>query len=355
MSRPIFAQIDTLALQHNLSVIRQHTPHARIMAVVKANAYGHGLALAARALWDADGFAVATIDEAVQLRDLGWIKPILLLEGLFSAVDIPLCSTHQLSLVIHHSEQINWLRAARLTRPLSVFVKFNSGMNRLGFKHDAYRVALAQIQSIPALSPITLMSHFATADDTHGVTAQLDNIQKCFALLPYPVSLANSAALLRYPDTQRDWVRPGIALYGASPFADTSAASLNLRPVMTLHSQIIAIQTLKAGEALGYGQLWLADRETRVGIVACGYADGYPRHAVTGTPILVNGVRTRTLGRVSMDMLFVDLTAIPNAHIGSPVILWGQGLPVEEVATAAGTISYELLCARAQRVPDQVV
>lgn len=353
MSRPIFAHIDTLALQHNLSIIRRHAPHARIMAVVKANAYGHGLARVRRALWDADGFAVATIDEAVQLRELGWIKPILLLEGLFNAADISACLAHRVSLVIHHSEQINWLRAAKLTQPIPVFVKFNSGMNRLGFKCDAFRIALAQIQSIPTLSPITLMSHFATADDHHGVTSQLANIQKCFALLPYPMSLANSAALLRYPDTHRDWIRPGIALYGASPFSDTSAASLNLRPVMTLHSQIIAIQTLKSGESLGYGQLWSADRDTRVGIVACGYADGYPRHAVTGTPILVNGVRTRTLGRVSMDMLFVDLTAIPDANISSPVTLWGSGLPVEEVAAAAGTVSYELLCARAQRVPDQ--
>ena len=354
MPRPIFAHIDTLALQHNLSVIRHHAPHARIMAVVKANAYGHGLACAARALWSVDGFAVATVEEAIRLRELGWIKPILLLEGIFDAADISVCVAHRLSLVIHHSEQINWLRAAKLTQPIPVFIKFNSGMNRLGFKHHAFRIALAQIQSIPKLSPITLMSHFATADDSQGVSSQLTDIQQCFALLPYPVSLANSAALLRYPNTHRDWIRPGIALYGASPFADTSAASLDLHPVMTLHSQIIAIQTLRSGEALGYGQLWLADRDTRVGIVACGYADGYPRHAVTGTPILVNGIRTRTLGRVSMDMLFVDLTAIPDVNIGSPVILWGQGLPVEEVATAAGTISYELLCARAQRVPDQI-
>jgi alanine racemase len=353
--RPIFAYIDTTALQHNLSVTRRHAPHARVMAVVKANGYGHGLARVASALWEADGFAVASIEEAIQLRDLGWVKPILLLEGIFDSSEISLCVTHQLTLVIHNSEQINWLRAAKLKQAIPVFIKFNSGMNRLGFPAATFRIALAQIQSIPMLSPITLMSHFATADDQYGVTTQLAEIQQHFALLPYPMSLANSAAILRYPDTHRDWIRPGISLYGASPFTDTSAASLNLRPVMTLHSQIIAIQTLKTGDALGYGRLWVADRNSRVGIVACGYADGYPRHATTGTPILVNGKRTRTLGRVSMDMLFVDLTELADAGIGSQVILWGHGLPVEEVAQAAGTISYELLCARAQRVPERAL
>lgn len=355
MSRPIFAHIDTQALQHNLSVTRRYAPHARVMAVVKANGYGHGLTRVARALWDADGFAVASVNEAIQLRDLGWRKPILLLEGIFDATEISLCLTHQLSLVIHHSEQINWLRAAKLTQAIPVFIKFNSGMNRLGFSPANFRIALAQIQSIPMLSPVTLMSHFATADDQYGVAAQLAEIRQHFALLPYPISLANSAAILRYPDTHHDWVRPGISLYGASPFADTTAASLDLRPVMTLHSQIIAVQTLKAGEALGYGRLWIADRDSRIGVVACGYADGYPRHAVTGTPILVNGKRTRTLGRVSMDMLFVDLTELADAGVGSQVILWGRGLPIEEVAQAAGTISYELLCARAQRVPEREI
>ncbi|NOT16724.1 MAG: alanine racemase [Sulfuriferula sp.] len=353
MSRPVFAYIDTVALQHNLSVIRRHVGTSRIIAVVKADGYGHGLARIAQALLGADSCAVASIDEAIQLRELGWTKPILLLEGVFEIEEIRYCIQYDLSIVIHHYEQINMLRAAKLTQTIPVFIKFNSGMNRLGFKQDAFRTALAQIQSIAMLSPITLMSHFATADDDNGISTQMNIIQQQFARLPYPTSLANSAAALRYPASHGEWIRAGIALYGASPFADTRADTLDLRPVMTLHSRIIAVQTLMTGEALGYGLIWVAERNSRIGIVACGYADGYPRHASTGTPILVNGQRTQVLGRVSMDMLFVDLTQLPDAGVGSQVILWGQGLPVEEVAQAAGTISYELLCARAKRVTER--
>ena len=353
MSRPLFAHIDTAALQHNLSVARSHAGQGRIMAVVKANGYGHGLARVAHALWATDGFAVASLDEAVQLRELGWQKPILLLEGIFSADEITACINHQLTVAIHHFEQIHMLQAARLASPLSVFLKLNSGMNRLGFKPQDYLNALTQLQAIPACGDITLMSHFATADDDYGIADQLQVMQRCFSQLSYPVSIANSAALFRYPAHHGDWARPGIALYGASPFAEMTAQALDLRPVMTLHSQIIGIQMLNTGDALGYGRAWIADRPSRIGVVACGYADGYPRHAPTGTPILVNGQLTRTLGRISMDMLFVDLTELPTAQVGSTVILWGKGLPVEAVAQAAGTISYELLCARAQRVPER--
>lgn len=355
MSRPLFAHIDTAALQHNLSVARSHAGQGRIMAVVKANGYGHGLARVAHALWAADGFAVASLDEAVQLRELGWQKPILLLEGIFAADEITECINHQLTVAIHHFEQIHMLQSARLASPLPVFLKLNSGMNRLGFKPQVYLHALTQLQAIPACGDITLMSHFATADDDYGIADQLQVMQRCFAQLSYPVSIANSAALFRYPAQHGDWARPGIALYGASPFAEVTAQTLDLRPVMTLHSQIIAIQTLNTGDALGYGRAWVADHPCRIGVVACGYADGYPRHAPTGTPILVNGQLTRTLGRVSMDMLFVDLTELPTAQVGSTVILWGKGLPVEAVAQAAGTISYELLCARAQRVPEREI
>lgn len=353
MTRPTFAHIDTAALRHNLAVARNHAGNSRIMAVVKANGYGHGLACVAQALADADGFAVATLDEAVFLRNTGWRKPILLLEGIFAADEIAACVAHQLSLVVHQREQIDLLSAARLTQPVPIFLKLNSGMNRLGFSADQYAQALTELQSIPMLSNITQMSHFATADDAIGITDQLRVIQTSFAASGYPTSLANSAALFRYPASLGDWVRPGIALYGASPFAERSAASLQLQPVMTLHSQIIAVQTLRSGAALGYGQAWIADKTSRIGIVACGYADGYPRHAPTGTPVLVDGQRTRTLGRVSMDMLFVDLTDLVETGVGSQVILWGQGLPVETVALAAGTISYELLCARAQRVSER--
>ncbi|MDR3391544.1 MAG: alanine racemase [Sulfuriferula sp.] len=351
MTRPLFAHIDTDALQHNLTISRKHAGNARIMAVVKANGYGHGLARVAQALWAADGFAVASLEEAVQLRDLGWRKPILLLEGIFAANEIAECAERQLSVAIHHFDQIRMLQTVKPAQPFALFLKLNSGMNRLGFKPQNFPQALAQLQALPEFADITLMSHFATADDEHGIAEQLQVIQDCFNGLSYPVSIANSAALLRYPVTQGHWVRPGIALYGASPFAEMTAEAFDLRPVMTLYSRIIAVQTLIAGNALGYGRTWIADRPTRIGVVACGYADGYPRHAPTGTPIMVDGRITRTLGRVSMDMLFVDLTDLPEANVGSPVVLWGTGLPVEMVAEAAGTISYELLCARAQRVP----
>ncbi|ARU32654.1 alanine racemase [Sulfuriferula sp. AH1] len=352
MARPIFAHIDTDALKHNLGVIRNHAGTARIMAVIKANGYGHGMAKVARALWTTDGFAVASIDEAIQLRELGWLKPILLLEGVFGADEIAACVNHRIAITVHHFDQIRMLQASKPAQSLALFLKLNSGMNRLGFEPQDFLRALAQLQAMQTCTDITLMSHFATADDAYGIADQLQVIQTCFDELPYPVSLANSAALFRYPASRGDWVRPGIALYGASPFADTAASALDLRPAMTLHSRIIAVQTLKPGDALGYGRTWIADRPSRIGVVACGYADGYPRHAPTGTPILVNGQLTRTLGRVSMDMMFADLTGLPDADAGSAVILWGKGLPVESVASAAGTISYELLCARAQRVPD---
>lgn len=353
MTRPLFAHIDADALQHNLAVARSHAGKARIMAVVKANAYGHGLSRVAQALWATDGFAVASLEEAVQLRDLGWQKPILLLEGAFAASEIDECVNRQLTLAVHQFEQIRMLQMTKIAQPLAIFLKLNSGMNRLGFKPQDYPLALAQLQVMAACTNITLMSHFATADDANGVTEQLNIIKKCFSGLAYPMSIANSAALFRYPACKGDWVRPGIALYGASPFTDASADTLDLHPVMTLYSQIIAVQTLMRGDALGYARAWFADRPSRIGVVACGYADGYPRHAPTGTPVLVNGHVTRTLGRVSMDMLFVDLTTLPDAGVGSPVVLWGKGLPVEQIALSAGTISYELLCARAQRVPAQ--
>ncbi len=352
MTRPISVLIDQNALRHNLGIFRQRAPHSQIMAVVKANAYGHGIGSVLPALGGADALAVACLEEALQLRQLGWRKPILLLEGIFEPREIADCIAHNLSVVVHHQEQVQMLLAARLTAPLPVFVKLNSGMNRLGFNPNEYHHAIASLRTQPMLAGITQISHFATADEAAGISAQLQVIDRHFADHPYPVSLANSAALLRYSETHRQWVRPGIALYGASPFSDISAASLQLKPVMHLQSRIIAIQNLQPGQAVGYGMSWVANHPTRVGIVACGYADGYPRHAGTGTPIQVNGQRTRTLGRVSMDMLCADLSEIPLAQVGSPVTLWGEAVPVDTVAQAAGTIGYELLCARAQRVPE---
>ncbi|MGA9992312.1 MAG: alanine racemase [Thiobacillaceae bacterium] len=349
--RPLVAKISLDALAHNLRVARQHAGQARIMAVVKANAYGHGLTRALRALAGSDGHAVLSIDEAANLRQLGVEKPILLLEGFFQAAELADIVKLQLTPVIHDAEQLELLTCQQFAAPLDVFIKFNSGMNRLGFPLHRFDAVMAQIRAFENIRSLTLMTHFATADEPPGVDWQAAPFLKKAAVTGLPLSLANSAALLRYPDMARDWVRPGIMLYGASPFADVSAAGLGLKPAMTLQSEIIAVQHLMAGAGLGYGLTWHAEESTKVGIVACGYADGYPRHAPAGTPVLVQDRATRTLGRVSMDMLYVDLSDLPEAGVGSPVTLWGEGLPVEDVARAAGTISYELLCALAPRVP----
>jgi alanine racemase len=353
MSRPIQALIDLSALSHNLSVVRSYASRSRVMAVIKADAYGHGLLRAAEALGRADGFAMLEMDAAVRLRETGYRRTILLLEGFFAIEELAWIEQHHLSTVIHHHEQLAMLSAYRPRRRLDVFLKLNTGMNRLGFTLEQFPAALENLKANPAVGQITLMTHFAGADESdrnESVAAQL----KCFKAVAegrsLPCSLANSAAILRYPETHADWVRPGIMLYGASPFSDKTAAELNLYPAMTVSSKIIAVQTLKSGDGVGYGHIFRADRPMRVGIVAGGYADGYPRHAPAGTAVLVNGKRTRVIGRVSMDMLHVDLSGIEDAGVGSPVTLWGKGLPVDEVARSAGTVSYELLCALAPRM-----
>lgn len=324
------------------------------MAVVKANAYGHGLLRAAAALAKADAFAVLEIEGALRLREAGHEQEIVLLEGVFEAAELPLASKHGLSLVVHHQEQVAMLEATRVRRKLRVFLKVNSGMNRLGFPLGEVRNALARLQGCAAVSEVVLMTHFANADDQRGIAWQLERFRTVASSRMLPVSMANSAALLRYPETRFGWVRPGLMLYGASPFADESGETLELQPAMTLQSEIIAVQDLRPGDRVGYGGIFTAEQAMRVGVVACGYADGYPRNAPTGTPILVDEKRTHTLGRVSMDTLCVDLAAVPAARVGTPVTLWGRGMPVEEVATSAGTIAYELLCALAPRVRTEV-
>ena len=350
MSRPIQARIDLTALERNLHAARRLTS-ARIMAVIKANAYGHGLLHTAEALQAADGFALLDISDAVRLREAGFRQTLLLLEGVFTADTMPLLAEYDIATVLHSPHQLAMLDAYPRRGSLSLWLKINTGMNRLGFMPEAVPAVMAQLKAHPAVKDVTLMSHFATADEAAGVAVQLDRFNALAAAYNMPCSLANSAALLRYPATHGDWVRPGIMLYGSSPFAETSPQELGLRPVMTLTSEIISVREIQSGEQVGYGGMFRADRRMRVGVVACGYADGYPRHATSGTPILVNGQRTRTLGRVSMDMLSVDLSGLPDAEIGSRVTLWGEGLPVDEIAQAAGTISYELLCALAARVP----
>ena len=353
MTRPIRATIDLPALRGNFAVAREHAAGAALWVVIKANAYGHGLMRTAGALDDlADGFALLDLEDAIALREAGFRQPILLLEGFFEADELPLLAEYGLTPVVHSLEQVEMLADAALPSRLQVYLKLNSGMNRLGLTAEEFHVALTALGTTPAVGGITLMTHFADADLERGIDWQMARFEEAVQGCEHPVSLANSAALLRYPQARRGWTRPGIMLYGSSPYPqDASAESLGLRPVMTLSSRLIAVQELAAGERVGYGGIFTAERPMRIGIVACGYADGYPRHAPVGTPVLVEGRRTRTVGRVSMDMIMVDLDGIPDAGIGSPVVLWGEGLPVDDVATAACTVSYELLCALAARVP----
>jgi alanine racemase len=352
MPRPIRATISAAALAHNLTVAQRHAGDAKVWAVLKANAYGHGLERAARALAAADGFAVLDFQEALRLRAAGVRKPILLLEGFFKAADLELMDRHALTPVIHNPEQVEMLKRTPLARETEVYLKVNSGMNRLGFGLEALRPAYNELRMHPQVKRLIFMTHFADADGASGVRAQLDWFNEL--VKPFEAqgrSLANSAALVRFPEARGDWVRPGIMLYGCSPFADQSAEAIGLRPAMTLGSELIATQHLEPGERVGYGFSYEAVGEITIGVVACGYADGYPRHAPTGTPVLVNGKRTRIVGRVSMDMITVDISDIPEAYIGTPVTLWGEGLPADEVAAAAGTLSYELLCKLTPRVP----
>jgi alanine racemase len=357
MPRPIRALIHPDALAHNLAQARARAPNAKVWAVIKANAYGHGIERVFDALRGADGFALLDLAEAERVRALGWRGPILLLEGCFEPRDLEACSRLQLWHVVHTADQIHWLAAHKTPHPQRVYLKLNSGMNRLGFMPDAYRGAWARLDALPQVEQVVLMTHFANADSDIGIAAQAALFDRTTRDLPGQRTLANSAAILRHPQAHADEVRAGIMLYGSSPDHPAHGCThWQLEPAMTLKSHLIAVQSLQAGQSVGYGSSYTADSDARVGVVACGYADGYPRHAGTGTPVLVDGVRTRTLGRVSMDMLAVDLAPVPGAGIGSEVTLWGRGpggsvLPIDEVAYAAGTIAYELMCALAVRVP----
>ena len=360
MPRPLYALIHTQALQANLARLRLATGDARLWAVVKANAYGHGVARVFEGLRGADGFAVLDLAEAQILRDLGWRGPVLLLEGVFEQRDLELCSRLDLWHVVHTEAQIDMLSRHKTQVPHRVFLKMNSGMNRLGFAPERFRSAWVRLNALPQVDEITLMTHFAHADDAQGVAEQLACFHACTHDLQGERSLANSAAVLRHGSDAAvlgDWVRPGIALYGSSPDHPLhNAAHWGLQPAMSLRSQIIGLQDLKAGDEVGYGGVFKAPHAMRIGVVACGYADGYPRHAPSGTPVLVSGVRCATVGRVSMDMLCVDLTPVPQATLGSEVSLWGKAstgevLSIDEVAFAAGTVGYELMCALASRVP----
>ncbi len=368
MPRPLEALLHLDALRHNIERARRAAPDARVWAVVKANGYGHGVERVFEGLRSADGFALLDIAEAERLRKLDWRGPILLLEGAFEVRDLEWCSRLGLWHVVHSDEQIDWLAIHKTEWPHHVFLKMNTGMNRLGFSPDAFRNAWTRLSALPQVDEVSLVTHFSDADAARGIEQQVAIFNAATHDLPGERSLCNSAGVLRHahdPQVRGDWVRPGVMLYGAAPdYPEHDADHWGLRPAMTLRSRLIAVQHVQAGDTVGYGSRYTAPRDMRVGVVACGYADGYPRHAPDGTPVLVDGIRVPLAGRVSMDMLTVDLSAAPQAQVGSEVTLWGEGpalnhqptrLSIDEVAHASGTIGYELMCALSQRVPVQVL
>jgi alanine racemase len=351
MARPLYAQLSLPALRGNIARARELAPGTQLYAVVKANAYGHGLMRVLPALADPDGLALVELDAAVALRDARYMRRILLLEGFFAPDELPEIAARRIAVVVHSEEQVRMLEHANLPRPLEVYVKINTGMNRLGIACADALGVVERLDHCDSVAVLRLMTHLARADEDDGLREPIAAFNAACQGLPYPRSIANSAGVVRHADVGGDIVRPGIMLYGATPFAHASAESIGVRPVMTLRSEIIAVQTLQANDSVGYGATYTASRPQRIGIVACGYADGYPRHAPNGTPVLVCGRKARIAGRVSMDMISVDLTDVPEAGVGSPVVLWGEGLPVDDVANAASTVGYELLCAVAPRVP----
>jgi alanine racemase len=350
----VSATVDSGALRHNLSVLRRLAPRSRVMAVIKANAYGHGLVAVARALESADAFAVARVDEGLTLRLAGIDTPTVLLEGVFDREQLEAAAAANFELVVHTPEQIELLRTAAAGTRFKVWLKLDSGMNRLGFKGAAFGAAHAALSALGSVrSPVNLFTHLASADlpELPATHEQLAQFAAATASLAGERSLENSAAMLSFPDAQADWVRPGLLLYGVSPFAGSIGADYGLRPAMTLQSHVIAVKELSPGERVGYGGDWIASRPTRLAVAAVGYGDGYPRSLGSGAPVLVNGERAGLAGRVSMDMIGIDVTDLnrPPA-LGDPVVLWGEGLPVEEIAVWADTIPYELLCGISQRV-----
>jgi alanine racemase len=353
----IRATVDTAALRHNLARVRAAAPGARVMAVIKANAYGHGLVPAARALAATDGFAVARLEEGLALRAAGLANPILLLEGVFGAEQLAAAAAQRLELMVHSLEQLELLEGRAGTEVVAAWIKLDSGMNRLGFRAEQFAAAYERLRRVRNVAPDpTLVTHLASADDRDDpmTDEQLRVFAAATAGLSGERSIANSAALLARPDARGDWVRPGLMLYGLSPFAAGTGADLDLRPAMTLRTAVIAVKDVRAGETVGYGGTWRAGRHTRMAVVAAGYGDGYPRSLPSGAPVLVNGRRAPLIGRVSMDMLTVDVTDLGDVASGDPVVLWGAGLPVEEVAARAGTISYELVCGVSQRVHHEL-
>jgi alanine racemase len=354
MSRPTRARIDLGAINHNLRIAKSCAPRARALAVVKANAYGHGaIAVAGALVGEADAFAVASTEEALELREAGIRTPIVLLEGVFEPAELRIADDSGLGMVVHSREQLEWVCAARPSRPLWVWLKMDSGMHRIGFAPPDFASAYATLRRCAHVGEIVLMTHLARADEPGhpSIELQVETFEEAAQGLPGPRSIANSAASIGTPSTHAQWLRPGIMLYGATPFGDQHVSASSLRAGMILESRLISVRDLAAGEAIGYGGRFVCADKTRVGVVAAGYADGYPRHAPDGTPIAVNGRKTRLIGRVSMDMLTVDLTEQPFARVGDPVQLWGDLVSANAVAAASGTIAYQLFTNLSRRVP----
>lgn len=348
MARPLSATLSEPALRHNLMRVRHYAPQSKVMAMVKANGYGHGLLQVAKALEGADAFGVACIEEALTLRTAGFKQEIVLIEGIFGADEISVVAQYGLTQVIHTFDQIDILRSQSVPpNTFAVWLKVNTGMNRLGFNPDEFEAAYAALSQIPSVSRIGFMTQFVKADErdaplTHEQITLFDSI---IGDKPGEKCLANSAGILGWPDSHRDWVRPGIMLYGAAPFANELGSTFDLQPTLSLSTQIIALHTVKKGESVGYSGQWQSERpQSRIATLAMGYGDGYPRQAPNGTPVLVNQQRAFLVGRVSMDMVAIDVTDVPSVQVGDRVTLWGGDLPVEEVARAVGTLPNELFC-----------
>lgn len=354
----IRAVVDAAALRHNLRQVRKVAPDSRIMAVIKANAYGHGLVPAAKAFAEADGFAVARLEEGVALRAAGLTNRILLLEGVFSPEQLALAARERFELMVHSGQQLDLLDALDGADPVTAWVKVDSGMNRLGFRLEEFADAYDRLRRNPHVhAEPTLATHLASADDRRDpkTRQQLEAFAAATDGLPGARSIANSAAVLAWPAARADWVRPGLMLYGVSPFPSGTGADLGLRPAMTLRTEVIAVKSVRAGETVGYGGSWTAPRDTRIAVVAAGYGDGYPRRTAPGALVLIGGRRAPLVGRVSMDMITVDVTDLPAVAAGDPVVLWGGEVPVEEVAAHAGAIAWDLLCGVSQRVQLEIV
>lgn len=358
MTRPSKVIIHTPALKHNLSQVRRFVGRSTIMAMVKADAYGHGLTKVAEALGEVDAFGVSCLEEALWLFDTGVRKEITLMEGFITPAELPVIVQHQFAIVIHSLEQLKWLNRYVGSNPIKVWLKIDTGMNRLGIMPNEVRTAWQSLQDLQCVrKPVGLMTHFANAFRKHDdfTLQQMNNFHEAVAGLPGPKSLANSAGILAWPASHADCVRPGIILYGVSPFSEHLGADHGLQPAMSLQSALIAIRDCQAGDKIGYGCTWSCPTAMRIGIVAMGYGDGYPLHVPSGTPVLLNGKVAPLVGRVCMDMLMLDLREHPDAQVGDPVLLWGPELPVEKLAQAAGTIPYELLCQVTNRVTRMVV